>query len=233
MLAVTCCLGSLGALGCVEPESRTTRTWCVDPEPGSFEMLDDMEDSDGLSCHRGQWSVGGGGALTPGAGPLVGTADLNGADLSARKPSLRALHLGGTTPAGGSASLFLVLTDDLSIYQEIQFWARSETGNIPVRVNVATTATTDLANGGDCDPEAVVCDDHYGDVALITDTWGDQGNPNSIALGALMQTGSGQAVAKDLSHTLGLEFRVGGAGMPATGFGLWVDDIRLKKAPGS
>lgn len=226
MLTVTCCLG---VLGCVEPESRTTRTWCVDPEPQSFEMLDDMEDGDGLSCQRGQWSVRAAGVVTP----LAGTVDLTGADLSARKPSLRALHLTGATDAGGSASLFVALSRDLSTFQEIQFWARSDSGSIEVRVNVATAATTDAAQGGDCDPGAGACGDHFGDLALITDTWGDQGNPNSIALGALMQTGAGQAVTKDLSQPVGLEFRVGGAGMPAMNFGLWVDDIRLKKAPGS
>lgn len=228
-VALLASVGALGVAGCVEPDSPVTRTWCVDPEPQSFVVVDDMEDGDGSSCAAGRWSVRGGGALDPTPGPLGGTVDLEG-----RAPSLRALHLGGTTEAGGYASLFLALAPtDLTPFQEIQFWARSETGVISVRVNVATVATTDAAEGGGCDSAAGACGDHFGDNAQIADAWGDRGNPNSIALAALTQTGVGQAAPKDLSQTVGLEFRVAGVGMAATNFGLWVDDIRLKKPPGS
>ena len=154
----------LSSAGCVEPQSgNTAKGWCRPTDPLLYEIVDDMEDGDGKTCDKsGSWSVIGWGTLTPRAGALTDAAPLQGSDLTARGPSLRAIQLSGTTNAGGSASLFLSLDGlDLTSYEEIQFWARSHSGNLELRVNVATAASTDAAQGGSCDPGLGLCGDHY------------------------------------------------------------------------
>lgn len=225
----------LSSAGCVQPQSgNTTKGWCRPTDSLLYEVVDDMEDGDGKTCDRsGAWSVIGSGTLTPRAGVLTEAAPLEGSDLTARSPSLRAVELSGTIDAGESASLFLSLNGlDLTRYEEIQFWARSHSGNLELRVNVATAASTDAARGGSCDPGLGPCGDHYGDSPFeISESWGAAGNPNSIALAGISQVGFGQKVPRDFSQTLGLEFRVTAPVEAGATFGLWIDDIQLKRPP--
>lgn len=225
----------LWSTGCVEPQSgNTAQGWCRPTDPLLYEIVDDMEDGDGKTCDRsGFWSVIGSGTVTPQVGVVTEAAPLQGTDLTARSPSLRAIQLSGTINAGGSASLFLSLNGlDLTPYEEIQFWARSHSGNLALRVNVATAASTEAAQGGSCDPGLGPCGDHYGDSPFeISESWGAAGNPNSIALAGISQVGFGQQVPRDFSHTLGVEFRVTAPEAVGATFGFWIDDIQLKRPP--
>jgi hypothetical protein len=234
LLALACVVGLLSVAGCVEPQSgNTSKLWCVAADPQLFKVLDDMEDDDGAPCDdNGSWSVTGSGSLSPSVGRLKDLAELEGDDLMARRPSLRGVYLTGTTDAGSSASLLLSLNSiDLTPFQEIQFWARSDSGQLDVRVNVATAATTDPAAGGTCDAALGRCGNHFGDPAMIADSWSPTAGLYSTPLeGIEQQKDMGQIVPdKDLAHTLGLEFRVSGVDGAATQFGLWIDDIQLKR----
>jgi hypothetical protein len=225
----------LSSVGCVEPRSgETAKSWCLPTDPLLYDVVDDMEDGDGKTCDKsGAWSVTGSGTLMPRPGALAEAADLPGDDLHARRGSVRAMHLQGTTDAGGSASLFLSLNWlDLSPYEEIQFWARSDSGTLQLRVNVATSATTETVQGGSCDPGLGACGDHYGDSPFeITEPWGAAGNPNSIALAGIAQAGFGQVVPRDFTQTMGIEFRVTAPAAAATTFGFWIDDVQVKRPP--
>jgi hypothetical protein len=224
---------SLLTSGCVEPQSGITVShWCKPSGSGSL-VIDDMEDGDAVTCDKkGRWSVMGEGMLRPAAGPLALAADLEGDDLTARAPSVRAVHLSGTLAAGESASLFLALSrQNLTGYDEIQFWARSDGGTLELRVNVLIPATTDPAQGGSCDSGGGACGNHYGEPQFeVTERWGSSGLPNSIALlvGGIEQPDPAHTVPRDFGETLGVEFRVSAPVDAAQGFGLWIDDIQLK-----
>jgi hypothetical protein len=222
----------LAGSGCVEPQSTGSTRWCKAADPALIEVIDDMEDGDGAACNNaGNWWVKGAGDLRPGAGKLGRAADLEGDDLMARRPSVRAMHAAGTLDAGGTASLFLALNrKDLSPYMEIQCWARSDGEALTLRVNVTTAATTDSAEGGTCDPGQGGCGDHFGDGAFqVTGVWGSSGLPNSVALTGITQDGAGQKVPRDFSKTMGIEFRVEAPADAPKEFGFWIDDVQVKR----
>jgi Carbohydrate binding domain (family 11) len=204
----------LAAVGCMDPQSGIfAEGWCKTADPQTLQMVDDMEDGDGIPCSKmGTWYVAGGGSLTPPAGNILKAADLP----AARDRSFRAQHLTGSVEAGGSAVLGVRLGGvDLTGFQEIQFWARAEGGNLEIRVAVETPSTS-----GD--------GDHFGDVATVFTEWGVQGVPNSIALTALTK-GTGQVITPDdLRSSLAIEFQLVGE---SPSFGFWIDDIQLKRPP--
>ena len=229
-------LAAMSAAGCVDPQSgAVTRGWCKAVDTQAVLVLDDMEDGDGAACEKkGRWSVRGMGVLRPTVGPLGEAANLEGDDLVKRAPSVRAMHLSAELEAGGWISLFLALdSENLSQFVEIQVWGRSDAGDLTLRANVATVATTEIAQGGTCDPGLGACGDHFGEPSFeLSETWGATGNPNSIALMGITQVGFGQAVPRDFTQTLGIEFRFTGPADAATPtFGFWIDDVQVKGAP--
>lgn len=215
---------AFAAGACTTPQSGSFADhWCKTTGDATLQLLDDMEDGDGKACqNQGSWSVTkgeGGGETTPSPGPILKSDDLSEADLTARGVGLRALHLTGTGFQEGEwAALRIDLADgDLSPYDEIQFWARSDAPGLEVRVAVATDTTAGS-------------DTHWGIPVTVTQQWGDgQGKPFSFPL-----IGEGDMMVpeaqKDLAHSQALEFQVhASAGVPS--FGFWIDDIVLKRRP--
>ena len=219
---------ALSGVACTSPQSGlfATQVWCgAANAAANTHVLDDMEDGDGTACGgQGTWSVVASavsGATTPPPGPIVKTDELPPADLAVR-PGRRALHLTGSGFDDGQiAALRLNFAGgaDLSIYSEIQFFARSDVaGAIDFRVAIPTQATAD--NGGV----------YWGVPVTVTQQWGDgQGNAFSFPL-----QGAGDTMVpddmKDLEHPLGLEFQVrASAANPS--FGVWIDDVVLIPRP--
>lgn len=215
----------LVALGCTSPQSGLfEKEWCQPLPKGTtaYQMIDDLEDGDGVPCSKsGKWSVLGPGATTPPAGDVKSVAELFGDDLTARTPSLRALHLEGTLDPGGYASFVVPLANpDLRSFKELTFWSRTDGGTLHLRVTVATESITDP--------------DYFGDTPEITMEWGVNsggGNivPNSIAFGALQTRAGRQAVTDDFAASKAVEFKLDSADNPGvSSFGFWVDDVQLK-----
>jgi hypothetical protein len=232
-----CAWAALSGLACVEPRSGLhAADWCRNDEAGS-DLIDDMEDGDGAICSkRGAWSVTGPATTVPGPGGLSTSADLPADDVIARATAIsyRGQHLGGTLEAGATAALVVSLGSiDLRLYDQVLFWARADSGNAIVRVSVATPETTEVAEGGTCDPGASACGELFGDDAMIAETWGDPTaeGANNIALAALTQEKTGRMVDvdNDLAGAIALQFRFTGTGGR---FGFWIDDLRLKKKTG-
>lgn len=183
-------------------------------------MLDDMEDGDAIPCNRqGNWSVGGGGSVTPLPGAHAPGIDLTGDDITKRAPSLRALHLSGTLDAGGYASLVLPLGSvKLAAYKEVDFWARTD-GSTDIMLRVAVNTTT--SNG-----------DPFFTTATISSNWGESGNMTKVnnvpLLGALVNSVA-TATADDLAASSSIEFQYqAGDNSSLTTFGFWLDDVQLK-----
>jgi len=223
-------LGGLMALvagGCTDPQSGIyAKAWChpTAAEAQTFVMLDDMEDGDSTPCTGGgSWMVDGTGDFTPEktGGPATPTA-LPAADQAARAPSFRAQYLHGTLAPGGYGRIILPLPAalaDLRPFQQLEFWARSDAGQVTVRVGLFTASAPD----GD-----------FGDDVLIQPFWGDDGkntNPSSAALTAFTRSdGATTVTPDDLATSTAMQFlfssdKNGGA----TSFGFWIDDIQLKR----
>ena len=207
-----------------------------------------MEDGDGHLCHpEGQWTVlhGEGVATTPDSGPVLPQAILGAPDLPAeRSASTRALHFAGTGFDTDDAAHTALLraafskSDSLVGYRQLTFWAKG-TVPIKVRVNVATTATADVASGGTCLPgDAGPCGDSYGSVQDISTQWAQA----VVELSGLRQEGIGQPVTDpsgavvvnpDLAAALSVDFKYAFAFIDAEkfnnrdSFDLWIDDVQF------
>jgi hypothetical protein len=204
-------------LGCAQPQSGLFAAgWCA-PKPEAaapFVALDDMEDGDDVPCNHaaGRWTIQGSGTISSPVGGVVEPTELDATDLAVRTDSLRALHVAGTLEAGGFVQLALPLAYyDLSGFQEIDFWARSDSA---AQLQLDIAVTTDVAQQG------------YQTGATITSTWGEAPRPNSVALDALFN-GTTPVAAGDLAAATSITFTyvssVSGA------FGFWLDDIKLKR----
>ncbi|MES1208411.1 MAG: hypothetical protein ABUS79_20935 [Pseudomonadota bacterium] len=210
-------LFALGAGACTSPQSGLfEQTWCK-PTSDMFEIIDDLEDGDAVTCDKsGNWSVAHGdgpGTNNPAPAERVPPAELSATDQVTRAPSLRAQTLAGQGFTDGDWATLAVSigTRDLALFNEIQFWARSNAETLDIRVAVATSTTA----GGTV---------HWGLPVTLSSEW-------TLASFALDATGDGLVPESDknLAEARRIEFQFrAGTASPAS-FGFWIDDVQLKK----
>jgi hypothetical protein len=185
-------------------------------------MLDDLEDGDSAPCEpkAGHWMVYADGNVVPASDQQATPVELPDADPARTRanPSFRAQYLHGSLAPGGWANLVLPLAvSDLTPYKEIDFWAHSDSPSLNIRVSVVTATVTD--------------NDYFGGGVDITQTWGDHGSINNIAIsnGALTKSDlTTAATPADLSVATAIAFQFA----PPAGssqFGFWIDDVQLKQ----
>jgi len=213
------------AAGCVEPQSGShAASWCG--TSGAYTLLDDFEDGDVVPCEKvvthGTWSTwvdadGSGAAVVQ--APSVPT-DLSAEDMAVRPGSTRAQHLAATLGPAGVAKLVVTFDPvDLSLYSEIDFFARSDGSRPQISVAVVTAS-------------AVAADYFMDATVTISPQWGEGGNSsnvNNVALYGLYKGDGTLVSAADLATSSGLEFRLSGAVEGAGTLGLWIDDVQLKR----
>lgn len=228
-LGLAALLLGLGA-GCTQPQSGIFQShWCHpnDADQQPYVMLDDMEDGDAAPCAGiSDWAVSG----SPDFGPVGDTVPetvggrplpvvLLDADQAALDPlfeavgfgpTTRAHHLHGTIAAGGYGSLVLPPAIDLSAFQELDFWARTDGGAATLTIGLFT-------NDGR----------YFSEKVTIQAAWESYSAP---LLGGLFAADGTPVTAADLATAAQLEFRFQGDinGNPAS-FGFWLDDVVVKR----
>ncbi|HYP91119.1 MAG TPA: glycoside hydrolase family 9 protein, partial [Polyangiaceae bacterium] len=193
--------------------------------PDTTDLIDDLEDDD-LAIDETHGRVGG-----------WWTYGSSGSTISA--PSLT--HAGGhtavevdgeQTPADVSI-LGLTLNDppdpdpalpyDASAYSGLLVHFQGLAGT-RVRVSLRTQQVVSLDDGGGCDPDLGACEDGFG----FAWTFSGGLEEARVPFSALAQEGWGQAVAKDFSQTIALQFKVSSL---TTDFDFAVDDVSFFTSP--
>ena len=216
MRALPACVLTLALVGCGKVEDAAV-------DPG---LIDDLEDGDAaiepLEARIGYWYTNhdasdGTQMPTPEFVPTVG-----GVDGSA--------YCAGTSGNGFTdwgAKLGVTLHQDqvgsvprpydVSDRTGIAFRAR---GNVGIDVVVATPATLEIANGGECVPgPSVACNDFHGQPVALAAEWREY----QLPLASMRQEGWGLAAPFDPTRALAIEFEID-AGLT---FDICVDDLRF------
>lgn len=113
---------------------------------------------------------------------------------------------------------------DVSKYQGITLWLKAGRADMPVRVKLTDTETTQKANGGNCENPAAgaaVCDNAYGTGLTLTTEW----KKYQLPFAEMTQEIWGKKLnAFPASSILALQIQVGAAD-GKDGFELWVDNV--------
>jgi hypothetical protein len=194
---------------------------CADPL-----VIDDFEDGNLIPCSRNGWASDWW-LATDGIGLSVPTesAGLPATISAPRSSSCRGLHIQGSgfTEWGTVVGVTFHNPDktvaravDISAYSGVTFWVK---GTGKVRLQVATTDTEVVKNGGDCVGEWPTCDDHHsGNWLTLSSSW----TSFKLSFANMQQEYSTAGLTKsDLQKVLGMYFQT-----PAsTTFDLWLDDV--------
>jgi hypothetical protein len=193
-------------------------------------VVDDMEDGNALTCpnqgRSGDWWTATGtqtGSISP---PTEGSFPAFALGSDARAGSSYGMRLSGTNFGQSDAdwaSLGFYLAGeaayDLAPYQGLAFYAKSRGAPVTIHVKFATSTTTPVSEGGDCQDD---CNDHYASVLTFDGTWREF----SIAFADVAQENWGPK-AKDLEHTLFVYFGYLGTDLGPAAFDFLIDDVRL------
>lgn len=110
---------------------------------------------------------------------------------------------------------------DLSKYQGLRFWAKSDPP-LPVRVKIPDVQSTPPAQGGTCqDSPTSQCNDNFGTEVTLTADWARY----EVTWESLKQEGWGQKFnALQKTQALAVQMQMGKA-VAAGNFQIWVDQI--------
>jgi hypothetical protein len=192
-------------------------------------VIDDMEDGDDRNCpnqgRSGDWwtATGETGTIEP---PSQGNFPAYALGGDARARSEYGMRLAGTGfgyTEDDWASLGFDLAAgaayDLAAYQGLAFYGKSRAGALTIHVKVATSVTTPVSEGGECEED---CNDHYKGVVTLDGTWREL----LVDFSGLVQEGWGQK-PKALERALFIYFGYLGTDLGPTSFEFLIDDVRL------
>ena len=193
-------------------------------------LIDNLEDgNDSIlpsAGRRGHWFTFNDGTLNGFQTPEPGTLLVPDVVVPARGTSTRAAHTTGGGFVGWGAGMALDFVNegtpgawglpvphDISQYSGVRFFAK---GNIEVRVEVTTSATTLVAEGGTC---SLSCNDHHGTFVSLSSVWTE----HSVSFSTLTQRSFGTPTTFNPATALTIQFLVLGS----LSFDVWIDDIRF------
>jgi endoglucanase len=191
----------------------------------TLDSIDDLEDQD-LAISETNGRVGGWWTYSDGGGTIS-------EPLLKHVGSSYVVEAEGELPLGSIAILGLTLNDPDDLDPALAYDASGYSGLLlhlagiagtSVRVTLRTNQVVAIAAGGTCDPDLGGCEDGYGF------DWNFTGQMDEVRVpyAMLQQAGWGQAVAKDFSQTVSLQFQ------PNTrdaAFDFVIDDVSFYSSP--
>lgn len=226
-------------------------TQCPTPHsPQNQPLIDDFEDGNAglpmpmMGGRAGGWYVvtdGTMGIVMPAADPTrPPNPDRPGYDAAMNGMQGYALHLsgGGFKDWGADIATNFLYVPELRKpcpyyiegFQGIRFYIKGNVADGFIRFSLQTQETTDVANGGFCDPDKVKCYNNFSKEIPITMDWKQQ----AVRFTELKQA-AGSMMDLNLTHALGIEFIAHGATSTPMGtcpdnlctFDFWVDQIEF------
>lgn len=199
-------------------------------------MIDDMEDQETSVCpnagRNGSWYTAAGVAAT--ITPSPSTQFSASSIVGGRGTSYFGMHASGAAIttlddencwAVLGANLTKGAAYDASHHTGIQFWARASS-SFRLRVNVSTTSTRTIADGGGCDPTVLKCNDYFGNWITLSSSW----QLYSLPFSNMSPVGWGDVMSANFGYSWAIEFHyarwpyLAATANPST-FDYWIDDL--------